>query len=177
MSLLNISFLNEAVIERSITEPNEIFNHVRTRLLSMMASYGLNDGMDGVIIKLNIKNDVLKVTYAGANNSPIIYTDGTYAKLPYDRMSVGKSRHNDSFANYEIEIEKGSTLYLCTDGYYDQFGGSDSKKFMKKRLLQTLNEISLLQMKDQKNELNARFEDWKGELEQIDDVSIVGFKL
>ncbi len=177
MSLLNISFLNEAVIERGITEPNEVFNHVRTRLISMMASYGLNDGMDGVIMKLTIKNDVLKITYAGANNSPIIYKDGTYDKLPYDRMSVGKSRRNDSFTNYEIDIEKGSTLYLCTDGYYDQFGGSDSKKYMKKRLIQTLNEISLLQMKDQKNELNTRFEDWKGELEQIDDVSIVGFKL
>jgi serine phosphatase RsbU (regulator of sigma subunit) len=177
MSLLNISFLNEAVIERGISEPNEIFNHVRSRLLSMMSNYGINDGMDGVIIKLSVKKDDLRITYAGANNSPIIYRDGSFEKLPYDRMNVGKGRRNESFTNYEINLEKGATLYLCTDGYYDQFGGENSKKYMKKRLFQTLNEISLLHMKEQKTELNARFEDWKGELEQIDDVSIVGFKL
>ena len=133
--------------------------------------------MDGVIIKLSVKKDDLRITYAGANNSPIIYRDGSFEKLPYDRMNVGKGRRNESFTNYEINLEKGATLYLCTDGYYDQFGGENSKKYMKKRLFQTLNEISLLHMKEQKTELNARFEDWKGELEQIDDVSIVGFKL
>src|ERR1019366_10692015 len=124
MSLLNISFLNEAITEKNIKQPNEILNHARQRLIESVSQDGAQDGMDGIL--LCFENG--KITYAAANNAPVIVRNNSIINLPYDKMPVGKGEVDISFTLYTIDTEKGDLLYFYTDGYADQFGGSRGKK-------------------------------------------------
>jgi serine phosphatase RsbU (regulator of sigma subunit) len=177
MSLLSIAFLNEAIVEKNISEPNEVFDFVRSRLMNTMADEERLDGMDGILLKWEIGKDALTIKYAGANNAPILLkANGEIIKLPYDKMSVGRGVKSDVFKNYEISVKSRETLYLSTDGYKDQFGGEKGKKFSNSRLLLTFSEFSDQSLQTQKDHLLKKFDSWKGDLEQVDDVSIVGFR-
>ncbi len=171
MSLLNISFLNEAVNEKNIFEPNAILNHVRKRLIENMD--GGQDGMDAILVC--IEGD--KITYAAANNSPAIIKNGTLISLEADKMPVGKGENLAPFSLRNIDVEKGDCLYLYTDGYADQFGGPKGKKFKYKQLDELLVSISILSPVEQSEMLNQRFEEWKGNLEQVDDMLVIGIKI
>jgi serine phosphatase RsbU (regulator of sigma subunit) len=174
MSLLNISFLNEALNEKGLQKPNEIFDFVRDRLIANISQAGRKDGMDGILICIDGNG---KITYAAANNGPLTISDGIVKEFPADKMPVGKGEKEDPFTLYELPIKKGDMLYLYTDGYADQFGGPKGKKFKYKQL----DELLLLNFKlpviEQENMLIAKFEEWKGKLEQVDDVCILGIRI
>jgi len=172
MSLLNISFLNEAINEKNIVHTNEVFNHVRQRLITSISADGAQDGMDAVLIKLNGN----KIEYAAANSSPILIRNNEARDLPYDKMPIGKSEQIREFNKYMLETEKGDMLYFCTDGYADQFGGEQGKKFKHKQLQELLLTIYTKPVAEQKKILNDVFENWKGSLEQVDDICIIGIK-
>ncbi|MDP1800164.1 MAG: SpoIIE family protein phosphatase [Bacteroidota bacterium] len=177
MCLLNIGFLNEGIKEKNIAKPNEIFDHVRTRLINDISKEGQQDGMDGILMTLENKNETLKIEYAGANNAPVLIRNNQIIILPTDKMPVGKGEKHDLFKLYNIEVHKGDTLYLYTDGFADQFGGPKGKKFKYK----ALNELLLLNHQrstsEQKDIFNLAFENWRGNLEQVDDVCVIGIKL
>ncbi|MBA2612521.1 MAG: tetratricopeptide repeat protein [Bacteroidetes bacterium] len=173
MSLLNMSFLNEAINEKNITSPNEVFDHIRERLISHMD--GGRDGMDAILICFN--NNSKTITYSAANNTPIIVRNNKVIELPCDKMPIGKGEKNEGFNNYTFALEKGDNLYLYTDGYADQFGGPDGKKFKYKQLNNVLLSISKEPAKQQSDSLNHLFSEWKGSLEQVDDVCIIGIKI
>jgi serine phosphatase RsbU (regulator of sigma subunit) len=97
-------------------------------------------------------------------------------ELQSDRMPVGYGEKEDHFSLKRIEIKKGDTLYLYTDGYADQFGGPRGKKFMYKKLNEYIQAISAMPLQKQWELLGRNFEEWKGNLEQIDDVCIIGLK-
>ena len=189
MSLLNISFLNEAVNEKNIVEPHEILDHVRKRLIENMD--GGQDGMDCILIKIetqtsNIQHPKSTITYAAANNSPAIIKNGNLISLGADKMPVGKGERVAPFTLRTIEVDKGDTLYLYTDGYADQFGGPKGKKFKYKQLDELLVSISNLPAGEQSEILNQRFDDWKAwpdpeggvrNLEQVDDMLVIGIKI
>ncbi len=182
MSLLNISFLNEAINEKNILQPHEVLNHVRKRLIESVSQDGAKDGMDGILISLNpsIGGDMhqtTKISYAAANNAPILIRDGAVMELPFDKMPVGHGEKTDSFKLNTLEIKKGETLYLYTDGFADQFGGAKGKKFKYKQLNDLLIQISKEPLEKQKLILDKSFTDWKGNLEQVDDVCIIGIRL
>ncbi len=175
MSLLNISFLNEAITEKNILQPNEVFNHTRKRLIENISQEGQQDGMDGVLLCLSGKN---KMTYAGAYNAPIIIREGKAIELEADKIPVGTSpREAESFTNQSFDLQKGDILYILTDGFADQFGGVKGKKFKHQQLQEKLLEISTVPLAQQKQKLELAFEEWKGKLEQVDDVLIVGIKI
>jgi serine phosphatase RsbU (regulator of sigma subunit) len=93
-------------------------------------------------------------------------------------MPVGKSpRDHESFTLRSIELEKGDIVYTLTDGYPDQFGGPKGKKFKYKQLEEILLEVHQLPLEEQKNILSERFESWRGILEQVDDVLLIGIKV
>ena len=93
-------------------------------------------------------------------------------------MPVGKSpRDKEPFILHSFQLEKDDCLYLFTDGYPDQFGGTDGKKFKVKNVKQLLLSMALQPISEQKNLLNDHFELWKGKLEQVDDVLMVGIKI
>jgi serine phosphatase RsbU (regulator of sigma subunit) len=174
MSLLNIGFLSEAIKEKNISKPNEIFNYVRERLIQSIGAEGQKDGMDGILICLNkVTRDI---TYSAANNEPIQISEDNIIELPKDRMPVGKGERIEEFKLYSINMKPNDTLYLYTDGYADQFGGPKGKKFKYKQLNELLLSISHYELEKQKEKLTNAIEDWKGDLEQVDDICIVGIK-
>ena len=180
MSLLNINFLNEAINEKQIEKPSEILNYVRNKLIQGLAEDGSEeggkDGMDCTLICIDFINYELQ--YACANNPLIIISNGKLNELDADRMPVGRSpKDSISFNNHTIKLNKGDIIYAFTDGYADQFGGEKGKKLKHKNLREFLFKIHQLPILEQKNLLSTEFDNWKGNLEQIDDVCVVGIKL
>ena len=175
MSLLNTSFLNEAINAKHIVAPNEILNYVRERLERTISKNGAQDGMDGLLLCLDLKTK--KMTYSAAYNSPMILRNGSMIDLPADKMPIGIGMKKESFTLFQINSEPNDILLIYTDGYADQFGGPKGKKFKYKQLKDTLIEHAHLPIPEQKQHLQLIFDKWKGELEQVDDVCIVGIKL
>jgi len=175
MSLLNISFLNEAINEKNITEPHLVLNHVRKRLLENMD--GGNDGMDAVLIKIPRSSAHLRLEYAAANNSPLLIRNGEIIELPKDKMPVGKGERTNDFNLHTIQLQKDDHLYLYTDGFADQFGGPKGKKFKHRELHKLLLSNNNNSLSSQENNISAAFDNWKGKLEQVDDVCVVGIKI
>lgn len=175
MSLLNMGFLNEALIEKQISQPNEIFNYVRERLINSIGDEGQQDGFDGILLCIDLNTK--QITYSASNKSPIVVSRSGITILHSDKMPVGKGIRETPFNLYQLDLHPDDTLYLYTDGYADQFGGPKGKKFMYKQLNQLLVNISEKPMNEQRELLNNRFEEWKGDLEQVDDVLVVGIKI
>ncbi len=184
MSLLNISFLNEAISEKSIQEPNKVFAHVRERLIQNMEG---QDGMDATLVRFEKGN----ITYSSAYNKPVLIRNGNIIELAADKMPVGKGERVNPFNLYTLDCQKGDMLYFFTDGYADQFGLSseawamvrgplsnvNGKKFKYKQLHSLLIEIASCSVEEQKNCLEDRIEQWKGSIEQVDDICIIGIRL
>ncbi len=176
MSLLNISFLNEAVNERKISNPAEILNHARERIIQNLSSDGGKDGMDCSFVAFDFKKR--KMVYAAANNQVWIVRKNELIELSGDKMPVGKhDKEKQSFTQHTVDLQSGDMVYLFTDGYADQFGGPKGKKYMYKQLQKLFLSISELNTVEQKDKLTSTFEEWKGDLEQVDDVCIVGLRI
>jgi serine phosphatase RsbU (regulator of sigma subunit) len=176
MSLLSISFLNEAIGEKNITKPNEVFNYVRQKLIENISKEGQKDGFDGVLLCMN--QDTKEITYAAANNRPVIVSaENKLMELASDRMPVGYGERKEDFTLHSIQLQKNDTLYLFTDGYADQFGGPKGKKLMYKKLHEFLINIVDQPFETQTDALNTNFDSWKGNLEQVDDVCVIGLRV
>jgi serine phosphatase RsbU (regulator of sigma subunit)/Tfp pilus assembly protein PilF len=174
MSLLNISFLNEAIAERKMTEPSLILDFVREKLIQNISQDGNMDGMDAVLMCIDKKKRT--VTYAGANNSPVIVGSTGTTDCDADKMPVGLGATKQPFSQHTLQLNEGDALYVFTDGFYDQFGGDKGKKYKRSQLLEKLASITSSDMITQRETLSAEFSGWKGELEQIDDVLVVGIR-
>ncbi|MBN8701603.1 MAG: SpoIIE family protein phosphatase [Bacteroidetes bacterium] len=175
MSLLNISFLNEAINERNLTKPSEIFDHARKQLIKSISAEGQKDGFDGILIAFDFTTK--SITYAAANNAPIIIRNKEILELPKDKMPVGEGIEDKPFSLFTIDYLKNDKLYLYTDGFADQFGGPKAKKYKYKPLNTLLQVVSNFPMQEQKHKLQKEFIDWKGNTEQTDDVLVVGIDL
>ncbi len=175
MSLLNIGFLTEAINEKGIEKPNEVFGFVRQRLIDNISKDGQRDGFDGILICMDQSNQ--QITYAAANNSPILISNHQFAQLASDRMPVGMGERKEDYKLFTIDYKKGDTLYLYTDGYADQFGGPKGKKLKYKVLNQLLLNSCEKPLAEQGQLLKESFEAWRGNLEQVDDVCVIGIRL
>lgn len=180
MSLLNISYLNEAINERGIEKPGDILNYVRQRLITSLSDDGSEeggkDGMDCSLLCFDFSNNTLD--YSCAYNPIVIIRNNAIIELTTDRMPVGKSpKEHIPFATNSFTLEQGDTLYALTDGYADQFGGASGKKLKYKNLKQFLLNYSAEDVIKQEKIISQEFSNWKGKLEQIDDVTIVGIKI
>lgn len=175
MSLLSIGFLNEAINEKGIVEPNEIFNYTRDRLILSISKEGQRDGFDGVLICKNKNTGI--ITYAAANNAPVLVSDCKICVLPKDRMPVGQSERATPFNLFSIPAKSNDILYLYTDGYADQFGGNKGKKLKNKLVNELILKHSALPMNEQGKIHDNEFNVWKGNFEQVDDVLIVGITI
>ncbi len=186
MSILNISCLENSVKD-GILHPSEILNHTRISIIDRLkkdgSEQGGKDGMDASLICFDFKNS--KFTYSAANNPIwVIRPSKGSASAPElielhpDKMPVGKhDRDFVPFTQHEFELQKGDMVYALTDGMPDQFGGPKGKKFMYKKLKEYLVSISTDTMDTQKQKLRETFQIWKGDLEQVDDVCLIGIKI
>jgi serine phosphatase RsbU (regulator of sigma subunit)/Tfp pilus assembly protein PilF len=180
MSLLNITSLESAIKDQNI-EPSTILNHTRKTIIERLkkdgSEEGGKDGMDCSCLLLDNQKTVL--TYSAANNPVwIVRNNIELIELSPDKMPVGKhDNDNVSFIQHTVALKKGDVIYTLTDGMPDQFGGPKGKKYKYKNLKDLLISISKLPMNLQHQKINDTFNNWKGNLEQVDDVCVIGIKV
>ena len=179
LTMLGVSFLNEINGVDELLTPAEILNRLRDRIIKELGQTGREmenkDGMDISLARINLKTNELQ--WAGANN-PFYYTkDNELMEVKADKQPIAYYISMKPFTNHEFSFAKGDIFYLFTDGFADQFGGPEGKKFKYKQLQKKLIETQIFTVEDQKQKLNLLFEDWRGKLEQIDDVCIIGMRL
>lgn len=183
MSLLNMSILNELVVERDISSPAEILNHQRTQIIKSLSAYGgtnSNDGMDCILCRfdLNDGRGPESLSFAAANNTLWIVRNNEIIKLKGDKMPVGAFVGEMApFTEHKVELQKGDIVYTFSDGVTDQFGGEKDKKFKPKRLADLLLSVNHLSMDEQRFILMRTIETWMGDQEQTDDILFIGVKI
>ncbi|MEQ1732369.1 MAG: two-component regulator propeller domain-containing protein [Bacteroidia bacterium] len=186
MSLIGINMLNECFHSKQLYTPEAILDELRRLIILALNpnrdENGGKDGMDMTLLSIPKKANAegkFVITYAGAQNSLYIVNGQTQALTEYktDKQPVAYYPHMQPFVLHTVEANKGDTLYMTTDGYPDQFGGEKGKKFMTKKLKELFAENSHLPINLQHMVLNNAFEAWKGNLDQVDDVTVIGIKL
>ncbi|HLC83010.1 MAG TPA: SpoIIE family protein phosphatase, partial [Bacteroidia bacterium] len=181
MSVVGFNLLTQAVNEMNLTIPSEILKHldhgVTKTLRQSGDGKGVKDGMDLSLCSLNLNTHELQ--YAGAYNALYYIRDGKFHEIKADKFPIGVNIDGkvDNYTNHSIPLQKGDCVYLFSDGYADQFGGPRGKKFKYNQLKQILHRIYLLSIDEQKQELANIFDSWKGDLEQVDDVVIIGVRV
>jgi len=135
----------------------------------------LRDGMD--IAFCSINSSTLKMEYAGANNPVYVIRNKIINEIKADKQPIGAYVGNQSFSNKTYQLEKGDMVYVFSDGYADQFGGEKEKKFNYRQFKLLLEEVSSLPTEQQKEKMLKAFYDWKGDLEQLDDVCVIGVRI
>ena len=179
MSMLGVTLLNETVIREKITEPHLILNRLREKIIEALGQKGVisevKDGMDGSIISYDIKSKTL--VYSGAFNPMYLIRDNKLIEFKGDRMTLSYQDNILDFSHQEIKTEPNDLVYLFTDGFVDQFGGQEDKKFLRNQFKQVLLKIHKNPLAVQKEMLLDTYNFWKGNGEQVDDITVVGLKL
>jgi serine phosphatase RsbU (regulator of sigma subunit) len=179
MSILGISFLNE-IVSKNIPRANTILNRLRENVMKALHQTGdtseHKDGMDIALCVIDL--DKMNMEYAGAFNPLYMIRNGVLVETRGDKMPIGINAVVErSFTNHNIQLEMGDLIYIFSDGYPDQFGGPEEKKFRYKTMKQLLVKLYNKPLEAQKRELERNFIKWKGDLEQVDDVLIIGIKI
>ncbi len=178
MSMLGDSYLNQIIYNRDITSPDEILEELNKEIQTALKQEETEnqDGMDMALCTIDLRTNV--VEFAGAKNPLIFVQNGECVKIKGDKKPIGRSGYSvEPFSKHIIEPRDGTCFYMFSDGYVDQFGGPQGRKFMLKRLTNLLMEIHKKPMGIQREIIDQTIEDWKKDQEQIDDILVVGFRL
>ncbi|MBI3511106.1 MAG: SpoIIE family protein phosphatase [Bacteroidetes bacterium] len=182
MSMIGNAFLNEIVLEKGITSAGKILDELRGMIIASLKQKGQEeeskDGMDLALLVFDEKNN--SAEFAGANNPLWICRNGSMSmeEIKGDKQPIGfYSGEAKPFLSHRINLGKGDALYVFTDGYADQFGGQLGKKFRYKPLQELFINVSAEPMRMQEKILLGTFEKWKGNLEQVDDVLVIGVRV
>jgi len=180
MSMLGMSFLNEIIRKKNYKHAGEILDFLRTAVIEALQQQGKSgeqkDGMDIALCMFNKHTCMLQ--YSGAKNSLyIVGNNKELREIKADKQPVSIYENMIPFSNHSVALQKGDMIYLCSDGFVDQFGGSHNKKFMSRQLKLLLTEIADKAVSIQKEILERTFENWKGVHKQTDDVTILGIKV
>lgn len=181
MSIVGNTLLNQTIKNTEINTPAQaldFLNHeLPKNLKAQQKGEIIRDGMDMVMCAINFTKHQLY--FSGANNNLYIVRKGNLIELKGDKQAISGSTDDvkKPFTNHSFQLEKDDSLFLITDGYADQFGGPKGKKFKNKQLEGLFVQISSLSPADQREMLDSKFEEWRGEQEQVDDVTIIGVKI
>lgn len=169
--------LHRCIHEFGLSSPDEILNKTRDLVIETFETTAreVKDGMDIALCAINKSKMTLQ--YAGANNNLYLIRKGEMIEYKADKQPVGKHPNQQSFSKQEIKLEKGDLIYVFTDGYPDQFGGEKGKKFKYKNLKNLLMGMHQHPLSEQQSKLDATFEQWKGDMEQLDDVCVIGVRV
>ncbi len=177
MSMLGISLLNEIIISKEISRPDLVLNHLRKKIIEALRQKTgsiVKDGMDMTVCLFDRKT--LQLQFSGANNPLYLVSDGQLTQIKGDKMPVAIHDIMDPFTLHQLEIKQGDTFYTFSDGFVDQFGGPQRKKFLAKNFKNLLLSVQDLSMIEQGNRLDEVFTDYRLDVEQIDDVVVIGVK-
>ena len=188
MSIMGFTYLNQAIHKDNISRPSEILNdlcsNVHKTLERPESDSEVTDGMDMVLCSLDKKNN--KLEFAAAKNPLYLFRDKKLTEYKGDKYSIGMAcgKIVKKYTNHQIELKSGDVLYMFSDGYADQFGGPNGKKFMAKRFREKLLEIHQEDMEIQKQILEETLDEWikhpnseGNTIDQIDDILVFGVKI
>ena len=179
MSMIGNTLLNQIVHENNITKPSEILKNLHEGVMTALnqgSKEGYSgDGMDIAICNWNIEANTLE--YAGAHNPLYHVRNGKITEIKGDRLFIGGPLSKSIFKNHSVDLEKGDVIYLFSDGYADQRGGPEGKKFYYEPFKQVLLDIQGKSMEEQKTHLDQTISRWMGNYDQIDDILIMGVKV
>lgn len=177
MSLVAHNALNH--VTKVYTKPGQILNQVNRIASTVFHSDEddkIKDGMDIALCSLDQQTKVLE--FSGAQNSVYIIRHGELIILQAEKRSIGiESKEHRLFSSHTFQCQEGDMIYLFSDGYADQFGGPDNKKFMRKRMKEMLTNIALENCDIQKEKIQDTIMAWRGEEEQTDDILLIGIRV
>jgi serine phosphatase RsbU (regulator of sigma subunit) len=183
MSIIGHTSLNQAIIEHGKINPSEILEETNKILSDTLRQNkqesDVKDGMDIALCCFDFKNNL--VQFSGAYNPLWIIKKGSeeIIEIKADKHPIGSFWDDapKSFTNHVISLEKGDTVYFFSDGFSDQFGGPNGKKYKPKQFKEVLLSVQSKPLKEQKKVLESSMENWKGALEQIDDILVMGVRI
>jgi serine phosphatase RsbU (regulator of sigma subunit) len=178
MSMLGVALLNEIVNGKHILMPDQIIENLRQGVIKSLNQVAeeesIKDGMDIAVCVVDFDNSIL--WYAGANSPIYLIRGGELIHYRPDKMPAAIHYRMNPFTLHKIELQKGDAFYMFSDGFSDQFGGPNQKKFMSVQLKETLVKITGQPMLKQAEILDDIFEKWRGDDPQVDDVTLIGVR-
>ena len=194
VSIVGANGLKRCIQEFELRDPGKILDKLNEIVENnfIQSEERIRDGMDIALCCLEYEGEkIKKLHYSGAHNPVWIinesrtewpenvlpFKDGPGAEVKATKQAIGYTENTQKFKSHTIELVEGDTLYTFSDGYYDQFGGEKGKKMKTAYFRQLLFEIQSLSIQDQHKKINAHFEEWRGEWEQIDDVCVIGVRV
>lgn len=179
MTMLGTSFLNEIINEKGITDPGKVLNEMREKIIEALRQTGAEgenkDGMDMVLCIYDKAKNIMH--YAAANNGFYVLRNSELIEIKPEKQPIGFYTNQVPFTGKELALQKGDIIYTFTDGYADQFGGPKGKKFKYKQFEELIKQVAHLPMRDQRELLDQAIMNWMGDIEQNDDILVIGIKI
>jgi serine phosphatase RsbU (regulator of sigma subunit) len=181
MSIIGIELLRKLIINQGLEEPSAILNELNKNFAEIfkdVENVTLRDGMDVAFCTIDRGTGILE--FAGAFNPLYLIRENKITEIKGDRFSVGLEDYENgtqNFTNHHIQLLKDDMIYIFTDGYSDQFGGPEGKKFKYRRFRHLLLNLHDLPVKEQQEQLERSMEEWMGSSDQVDDILIIGMKI
>lgn len=176
VSILGLSLLDSIMAEREIKTPSQLLAELDSQFSKRMAGSALNDGIDISVLMHNTETD--EWVYCGGNNSIIVCSENDNHLIKGCKRAIGDQmmKHVD-FYDTLLDVKPHDSIYLYSDGFRDQFGGAKHKKFGMKRFRELLSNVAPLKPTEQLLHINEVFNDWMKDIEQIDDIALIGIKI
>lgn len=179
MSLICNDLMSQVIKDQNVTTPGQALTILDDRLRAMLnksSDHSSNDGMDIALCAYFPKQRILQ--FAGAHRPLLLIRNGELIEYKPSKHSIGGYiSGNKMFEDHTIQLHEGDSIYVLTDGYSDQFGGQNGKKFKFKKLQKLIQSISHMGMAEQHDLLEEAFISWRGRHEQVDDVCVIGVKI
>jgi len=180
MSLIGLKILNQAIKNKFVNTPSQALDFLNKEVYNTVNKHSdenniIRDGMDVALVSINYSN--LMLYFSGAKNPVYIVRNKQLHEIKGDKQPIGALVNNSPFINHEYQLEKGDMIYIFSDGFADQFGGPKGKKLKYRPFKNKLIECSSKGVEIQKRELLELFNSWKGSLDQLDDVCVIGVRI
>ena len=177
MSLLGVAFLNKIVDENTL-DSGKILNSLREHIIEALhqtwSDSEAKDGMDLSLVVVNLETKELQ--YSGAYNPLYQYRNGELNEIKADKMPISLYVKSDPFSSHKLQLQKGDTIYMFSDGYADQFGGENGRKFKYHKFKEMFKSVYDKPMDEQKKIISETYENWKGDNNQLDDILVIGLR-
>jgi ligand-binding sensor domain-containing protein/serine phosphatase RsbU (regulator of sigma subunit) len=180
MSMIGNTLLNEIVNEKEVILPHLILFHLRENIMKSLKQTGAEgENKDGMDIALCVYDkEKMELEFAGANNPLYRISGGELIEIKGDKQPIGVYKGDTKpFTSHKVTLTSGDCIYIASDGYADQFGGHNGKKFKYKQMKELLLSLSNQPMAEQKKSLDKGIEAWRGVLDQVDDILVIGFRV
>jgi len=180
MTMMGNDLLNQIIVDQHISQPDVILTELDERVTERMTKGSVldkekrNDGMDLSVCVINETT----ISFSGAKSPLYFVRNGVLEQIKGSIFPIGGTQIKEKiFLKTEIPYQKGDILYIFSDGFHDQFGGTEGRKFMSRRFREILVQNVQLPMSEQKRLLEKALRDWQGMQRQTDDITVIGLKL